>query len=340
MEELRAVIIGCGAIAGGYNEQASVTGTFSHAAAYQGHPNFKLAACIEPDNIRRAAFMEYWSIENGFDDLNALLASNVPFDVASICAPTSMHEPLLIKLADAGVRGVFCEKPMTADIDRTRAIAADYRAANIPLAVNYTRRWNPSIQELVTQIENNKFGAVLSGIATYDRGLLHHGSHMVDLVQMLVGPVNFNRFLAARAGHRDDDPICDAIVTNAAGVPITLIGVDAGSTGMFEIQLIFEHAAIALEDFSRYLRIRPAVPEPLVPERRRLANEAATETRWPEALERAFSEFHGAVCRGAGMSSDGTNAVSAESICNEIWLAATSPDSNAPNLQLKEVQRK
>jgi predicted dehydrogenase len=333
MEELRAIIIGCGAIAGGYNEQASVAGTFSHAAAYQGHPGFTIAACIEPDRVRRAAFMEYWSIENGFDNLNALLTSDVPFDVASVCAPTSMHEPLLVELATAGVRGVFCEKPMTADIDRTRAIAADYRAANVPLAVNYTRRWNPSIQELATQIENDKFGAVLSGVATYDRGVLHHGSHMVDLIQMLVGPVNFDRFLAARAGHTDDDPICDAVATNAAGAPITLIGVDAGSTGMFELQLIFEHAAIALEDFSRYLRIRPADSEPLVPGRRRLADKAATETRWPEALERAFLQFHDAVCTGAVMSSNGTNAVSAESICNEIWLAATSPGSNAPTFR-------
>lgn len=337
MEGLRAVIIGCGAIAGGYNERASVTGTFSHAAAYRSHAGFKIVACVEPDRARRSIFMEHWSIAHGFDDVAALFASGLTFDVASICAPTSQHEPLLIALADEGIRGVFCEKPMTADIHRTRAIADRYRVAGVPLVVNYTRRWNPSIQELAVGIAEDRFGSLLSGIAIYDRGVLHHGSHMIDLIQMLVGPVQLDRVLAARAGHTPDDPLCDAVVVTTRDAPISLVGVEAGSMGVFELQLVFEKAAVALEDFSRNIRIRPATPEPLNPERMRLADAPAVETRWPEALEHAFAEFHDAVCNGTDVSSDGVSAVAAEALCDEIRGAAISSTGPIRDLHTKEM---
>lgn len=330
MEPLRAVIIGCGAIAGGYNERASVSGTFSHAAAYRDHPGFEVVACIETDADRRAAFMAYWSIAEGHDTFASLRASGTAFDVASICAPTALHEELLVDLADANVKGVFCEKPMTADVDRATAIAKRYRDAGIPIAVNYTRRWNPSIGELAARISDGEFGSALNGVATYDRGVLHHGSHMIDLIQMLAGPVRFDRLFASRPGHTPEDPLCDAVVTTPSGAPITLLGVDAGPTGVFELQLMFEDAVVALEDFSRYIRIRRAMPEPLTPGRNRIANSATMETRWPEALAHAFAEFHDAVRDGTPLSSDSINAASAEMICAAIRDAARAPATCQP----------
>jgi predicted dehydrogenase len=325
VEPLRAVIIGCGAIAGGYNERASVSGTFSHAAAYRDHPGFEVVACIETDTDRRAAFMAYWSIAEGHDTFASLRASGTAFDVASICAPTALHEELLVDLADANVKGVFCEKPMTADVDRATAIAKRYRDAGIPIAVNYTRRWNPSIKELAARITDGEFGLLLNGVATYDRGVVHHGSHMIDMIQMLAGPVRFDRLIASRSGHTSEDPLCDAVVTTPDGVPITLLGVDAGSTGVFELQLVFKNTVVALEDFSRHIRIRRATPEPLTPGRNRIENSNAMETQWSEALTHAFAEFHDAVRDGTSLSSDSINAVSAETVCAAIRDAARAP---------------
>lgn len=328
MEKLQAIVIGCGAIAGRYNEGASVSGTFSHSAAYKNHPGFDIAACVEPNQPRRAAFMDFWQIEQGFSDLDALCNSGIAFDVASICAPTPLHDTLLVDLAGTPVRGVFCEKPMTHNIYRTRTIATAYRKAKLPLAVNYTRRWNPSIRELGMHIQENKFGSLLSGIAIYDRGLLHHGSHMVDLIQMLIGPIQFRQLIATKTGHSEHDPLCDAILTTNAGTPLTLIGIDAGSAGLFELQLVFSKAVVTLEDFSRHIRIRPSIPEPLTRERTRFADGVTTETRWAETLDHAFSEFYDSVCTGAPLSSDSINAISAETICNEIHAAATQPNSS------------
>ena len=52
-EVLSALIIGCGDIAGGYDEAGDERAVRTHAGAYRAHPNFCVTACIDPDDQRR-----------------------------------------------------------------------------------------------------------------------------------------------------------------------------------------------------------------------------------------------------------------------------------------------
>src|ERR1051325_6427630 len=76
----RAAIVGCGDIAGGYDERSTdSSGVFTHAGAYRRLADHALlAACAEPDSARRAAFQRAWSVPEAFDGLDALLAAG-PF---------------------------------------------------------------------------------------------------------------------------------------------------------------------------------------------------------------------------------------------------------------------
>lgn len=268
--------------------------------------------------------MAHWNIERGYADLGECVASGLKFDVASICTPTSDHADTLARLLDTPVRGVFCEKPVSSDIRATRRLVGAYRTALRPLAVNYTRRWNSSIAALRDEILAGKLGAVLSGAAYYDRGILHHGSHMIDLIQLLLGPLTLERCLGVRSGHTKDDPLCEAVLRTAAGTRITLHGVDAGDVGIFELQLIFERSIVSLEDFSRLLRTRKADSEPLIPGRERFGVGVKSETDWRRSLYRAFDNFYAAVTTGAPLASDGGNALAAEELCAEIRHLASS----------------
>ena len=65
-EVLSALIIGCGDIAGGYDEAGDERAVRTHAGAYRAHPNFCVSACIEPDVQSRQQFMAFLGLSYGY----------------------------------------------------------------------------------------------------------------------------------------------------------------------------------------------------------------------------------------------------------------------------------
>ena len=105
-EPLTVLIVGCGDIAGGYDECSGSEEILSHAGAYSRDPRFQICACVEPNSKRREAFMAYWNIKEGYHDLASCLASNQSFDLVSLCLPTREHgEARVVRLHGAGVPG-------------------------------------------------------------------------------------------------------------------------------------------------------------------------------------------------------------------------------------------
>ncbi len=89
---LSVLIVGCGDMAGGYDEARAGAEILTHAGAYARHPGFAVTACVEPDEARRREFMDRWRIAAGFFDLAACRAAGSAFDVASVCTPVAAPE--------------------------------------------------------------------------------------------------------------------------------------------------------------------------------------------------------------------------------------------------------
>ena len=82
-DPLSVLILGCGDIAGGFDEIGGLA-IRTHAGAYHTDSRFKMRACVEPNVERREAFMEYWGVRAGYGDLESCLASEERFDVVSV----------------------------------------------------------------------------------------------------------------------------------------------------------------------------------------------------------------------------------------------------------------
>ena len=62
---------------------------------------------------------------------------------------------------------------------------------DIHVAVNYFRRWNPSLKKIYENFKEEKYGKVISVNCVYTKGLLVNGSHMIDLLCWFFGePIN------------------------------------------------------------------------------------------------------------------------------------------------------
>lgn len=320
-KKLRTLIVGCGAIAGGYDETPRYPDQIlSHAGAYRAHGGFELAACVDPDAGRRAAFAAHWRVRNGFADLGTALAQGA-YDVISLCGPDAVHEAHLNTVLAAPVKAVFCEKPMTANARAGARLRRAFGERGILLAVDYSRRFDPALRGLAQEIASGAWGALQNASARYGKGIRHNGCHLLDLLHLLLGPLRLEQALSARLDHAAEDPTVDAVLRTKAGAPIILLGADSRRFALFELELLFEKGLVRIEDSGFRLTRREARKDSRFPAYQTLGKPRSEATELSRALLHAVGNLYDAVVKGAALLSDGDGAVAAESLADRIRRA-------------------
>jgi predicted dehydrogenase len=320
--ELSVAIIGCGAIAGGYDEgkPKQTDGVFSHAGAYRAAGGFRLVAAIEPNAARRSAFQAHWAVEAGFANLESWAASGGRADIVSVCAPTEHHVDILNRLIAFQPRAVFCEKPLTHAAAESSRLAATYRQAGIPLAVGYLRRWDQSMQALRAELPH--WGTLRNATAHYSKGILHYGCHLLDLLGWLLGPLTPREVSRAIWDHGPQDPTLDATLVTADGTPIRLVGSDSRDFDQFELRLTCAGGVIDIEDFGRRIRRRHARHSPTFPGHVLLEDSSFVATGLDQALLAAVGNLRDAALGRVMLKADGDSAAVAEALCEALRARA------------------
>jgi predicted dehydrogenase len=318
-DTLSCLIIGCGNIAGGFDSDGK-SGQFplTHAGAYKQHGGFNFLACVDPNPEVRNAFMRRWHVKEGHDSMDALRQHVSQIDVVSICSPTSFH------LADVRValglrpRVIFCEKPLASNPEDAEALVAECERASVPLIVNYNRRWDPSVIQLKHELESGAWGQVRSVSGVYTRGVSNNGSHMVDLLHLLLGPIRLTGVGMPVFDGFQDDPSVPLFLQSESGVPVVISCGYACDYSLFELQIVTEFGVISMEDGGMAWRLRRAFESSMFRNYRSLDS----------GLERVTGNLRGAmlaavddVCRVAHgeheKSSTGDNALAAIRICDQ-----------------------
>jgi len=315
---LNIVIIGCGMIAGGYDEEHNGDTVLSHAGAFTRHPGFHIVGCVEPNDTRRKTFMNYWKIEAGFKDIDSLLESDISFDIASICSPTPDHAVILEKLLKSSVKAVFCEKPLTSSLAHSKSMVEAYEAENRLLAVNYMRRWDVALIDLKKQIEAQEWGALQSAIGHYPKGLLSNGSHGIDLFQYLFGPLKPLSVLRCNHAESVSDPEIDVVLSTDYGALVYMISLDHKCYTHFELQLFMEKGQVTLESSGRTLRLRHIKQDEHYPAYRILTKGKWLETGFDQMIYSAIDGLYKAVAMSEPLVSTGHSALSAQRVCEDI----------------------
>lgn len=317
----RVLIVGCGNIAGGFDtERAAHLPPLTHAGAYTRHGHFHLQACVEPDAARRTAFARRWGIQQGFDDLAAVAAAHVPgdFDLISLCSPTAAHAEQIDVALSLRPRLIFCEKPVTPSLAQTAALVARCADAGVPLAVNHTRRWAPDVQRLATELRGGQWGTVRSAVGTYNKGVLNNGSHLVDLLHQLLGPMSLLQAGAAVHDHWSDDPTVPALLQTVMGVPVHLATAHAADCAIFELQITTSTAVITMEDGGLQWRVRRVIDSPHFQGYRVLDGGERLAGEYLQSTSRAVGNLHEHLVNGEPLASTGDTALTAQRLCEEI----------------------
>lgn len=318
------LIIGCGAIAGGYDADRSKEGPaadwpLSHAGAISRDDRFDLAACVDPDDSVREAFAVRWDVPVHEPSLEALAAEPGDFDLVVIASPTQFHLEHLEWARFLSPEIVFCEKPIAAGFDRVLETVDRFRDSDIALGVNHTRRWAPDLVALADQVHEGEWGDAICAVGTYGKGVAHNGSHMVDLLMMFLGQVNVYSVGPAIRDHWDDDPSVNAILRAGEwNTPVHLVAGDCRDVTQFELVMTFEKGEIAMRDGGMRIETRRAAESTQFSGYRTLGEPESVAGRYPEAMACAYDNIADALENDAPLASTGYSAFHAHAVCEEI----------------------
>lgn len=246
---LRAAVIGCGKIGSAFAEEGTSArvGVYTHAGAWAACPGAELVALCDPDRDRLQAAARHWSVDDTFADFRELLAQGCP-DLVSVCTPDETHfEVTSAAIQSGSVRGVFLEKPLATNPDDAARLVELAREAGIILAVNYSRRYAVEFQALRDQIAAGRIGTLQAVHGHYTKGLLHNGTHWIDLLRFLAGEIEGLKVLGAGADF-DGDPTLSVQFDLASGARAVLQGCDADAFTIFEMDLVGTDGRVRITD--------------------------------------------------------------------------------------------
>lgn len=319
-QQLTVAIFGCGNIAGGFDRNpASEALPLTHAGAYVRDGRFSIRACVEPNEGRRKQFMAAWAIPKGYATTAEFLDSRERPDVMSICSPTAFHGEAIDAAAMLGPKLVFCEKPVTPSLADSEKAVGLCGKAGIRMAVNYTRRWDPDVELLRERLKSDHWGRLRAVTGIYNKGVLNNGSHMVDVLHMLLGPMALVGTGRPIYDHFEQDPTIPVWLKAPGGVEIQLAAAHADDYALFELQLVFEKAIVTMEDGGMVWRERVARESEVFEGYRTLDAGIRRAGAYPEAMLKAVDNIFRAVVHGDALASTGETALLAHGMCDSIF---------------------
>lgn len=323
---LKVLIIGGGNIAGGFDAQRQSSSLpLTHAGAFTAHGGFELTACVEPDDAKRDAFMARWGVKHSFQDMTQAAASGLHFDVVSICSPSSTHHANAVTTLALKPRLVFCEKPLCLSVAKAEDLVRRCNDAGVLLAVNHNRRWDSAVIELKSELARGEWGALRSATGYYNKGVLNNGSHLVDLLHYLVGPLALVHAGIPIHDFWPQDPSIPALLASQAGTPIMLNCGHAADYSLFELQLVLERGVVAMEDGGLRWHRRRAVLSPEFSGYTALEAGSRDEGSYLRTMSNAVANIYDAVTTGAQLTSTGDTALCAQRVCTQISEQAWRP---------------
>jgi predicted dehydrogenase len=178
MGKHRAAIVGCGRM-----------GT-EHGRAYAARPDVDLVAIADPDPGNLAAFGQRFGVPGRarYADYRDLLARE-RVDIVGVVTPVRATHGAVLAAVEAGVRGVFAEKPLAASLAEADEMVGACASAGVAFACGAIWRNHPDMQTAARLIRTeNLIGRVLSvnvlGMADEVSG---GGCHSLNVVRLLAG---------------------------------------------------------------------------------------------------------------------------------------------------------
>ncbi len=160
----------------------------THLSGMARIPEIQVVAGCDISETARERFIERWGTTWPdlvvYDDYNAML-QDVPLDIVAVATPDHLHAPVVKAAAAAGVKAIFCEKPISTHTDEVDEMLVAIEENDIVVNVNHTRRWNPTWVAAREAMRAGRIGELVTIIGKFggERAMLwRNDSHLIDIM--------------------------------------------------------------------------------------------------------------------------------------------------------------
>jgi predicted dehydrogenase len=309
---MRALVIGCGQI-GAFFDAPGQDRILTHAHAYRADRRISEVGFLDQDPAAARKAAAVWG-GTALPDLESALSRWKP-DVVSVCVPDDAHYAVLARLLETDVRLILSEKPLTLSPVHADEVVRLAGQRGIVVNVNYSRRFDPIVGEIRSALRRGEYGAVQNAVATYAKGILHNGSHVIDLARFLLGEVEEAAVLASRAGHGGTDPTLDCWLRMRDCPSVHLLGLDERNYSIHELDLYCERGRIRFTRFGFHVEEQTVVLDPVFPGYRELSEPRIRPTGLGGSMARYLDDGLKAVFEGVEPACPASDAAVTLKVC-------------------------
>ena len=158
----------------------------AHLQTYEQLPEYKLVAiCDINEELAKETSAKYGNVPY-YLNYEEMLAKAKP-DVVCIVTPTALHCEMTLQAINAGVKGVYCDKPIAVNMAEARLMEKAAKEKDIPVVIGHQRRVSAPYTAMRSAITDGLIGDVylIRGICAGD--ILSDGTHTVDSLMYLNG---------------------------------------------------------------------------------------------------------------------------------------------------------
>ncbi|MEI6500053.1 MAG: Gfo/Idh/MocA family oxidoreductase [Armatimonadota bacterium] len=249
MSRYRVGLIGTGRI-GSEFEDVFDEHPSSIAGAFSALPDCALVAGCNRGQERLERFGQRWGVSALYHDYREMLA-NEHLDIVAVATPPGLHRDQVVAAAEAGVKGIFCEKPMALSLGECDDMIAACRHSDCRLLVNCSRRWSGLFDAVRRDAVAGRWGRLLH-LVGYCQGckplpqweiehegpMLHDAVHLYDIMRFFAGDVRWVLGTAERRYRHD---------LRAEDTALGIMQFTSGAQGVTIVDELTEHAHFRLE---------------------------------------------------------------------------------------------
>ena len=275
METVRWGIIGVGAV----TEAKSGPG-------FQQAERSELVAVMRRDGAKAQDYAARHGVPRWYDDADALI-HDPEVDAVYVATPPDSHRDYAVRVLEAG-KPVYVEKPMGRTAAECEEMLAASERAGVPLFVAYYRRAMPRFVRVKELLDGGAIGTVHAVAVRNQRSapiaddgyvswrvtpelsggghFVDLGSHTLDLLDHLLGPIAGARgFAANRGGEYAAEDLVSASLRFASGVQGVGLWCYTAGEYLDEVQVIGSGGSLAFSSFGEEpVRLRTADGERLI----------------------------------------------------------------------------
>lgn len=292
MAPYRVGLIGCGRIGSEFEDRFNEH-PVSIAGAFAALPECQLVAGCNRGRERLERFGQRWGVTALYQD-HVQMLQHEQLDIVAVATPPGAHRDQVVAAAEAGVPGIFCEKPMALSLGECDDMIAACRHSGATLLVNCSRRWDGRYEAVRREAQAGRWGRLLHLVgfcqgckplpeweAGHEGPMLHDAVHLYDIMRFFAGDVQWVLGTAARRQQRDlrVEDTSLAVMQFASGVQGVTIVDELTEFSHFKLELHFERGLVTLGGSPVAMKSVPAT-DTTEPWWQELSPDALPEPAW------------------------------------------------------------